>query len=97
MAEEKKYVIFNGARMIAGWPAKIIAAQFFTTYRINGQEYGRIRYGDEEDDWGAEELPCHDCRVIKGQFHVGPACDVERCPRCGGQVITCDCEYEGDV
>lgn len=91
-----EYVIFNGARMAAGWPAKIIQAQKKATYFINGQSYERIRYGNEEEDWGADSGPCHDCGVIKGQYHVPFVCDAERCPVCGGQVIGCDCEYEGD-
>ena len=89
-------VIYNGVPMHPKWPARIEEAQKLKTYVINGKEYRRIAYGDEEDDWGADDAPCHDCKVGKGQYHVGPACDVERCPCCGGQVISCDCEYEGD-
>jgi hypothetical protein len=33
---------------------------------------------------------CHDCNVKYGQLHH-PGCDMERCPRCGGQVISCCC------
>ena len=36
---------------------------------------------------------CHDCNIIHGNVHH-PGCDVERCPRCSGQLITCGCLYE---
>lgn len=81
--------------MHKSWSSKILEAQEIKTIIINGKEYQRIKYGDEEDDRGAEEHPCGDCAVLKGQYHV-PGCDIEQCPACGGQVIGCDCEYEGD-
>jgi hypothetical protein len=33
---------------------------------------------------------CHDCLTPKGGFHH-PGCDMERCPKCGGQLIGCGC------
>lgn len=96
MSEQKReFVIYNGVRVIAGWPERIEEAQTIPTMRIDGADYPRIRYGDESDDWGADRQACHDCAVVKGQFHV-PSCDVERCPRCGGQAITCDCLYDDE-
>jgi hypothetical protein len=56
----------------------------------------RIPYGDE-DIIGDTRKPCRDCGVLKGQYHVGPICGLERCPSCGGQFSTCDCNFVGDM
>ncbi len=92
---EKEYVIFNGVQVIKGWPEKLMACQVVTTASIGGIEFERIKYGEEEDDWGASRGPCHDCAAAAGQYHyIG--CDVERCPLCKGQAISCNCDYDGD-
>jgi len=37
-----------------------------------------------------EDGDCHDCNArSEGNHH--PGCDMERCPRCGGQLIGCGC------
>ena len=36
---------------------------------------------------------CHDCGVKEGQLHL-PGCDMERCPFCGYQLISCGCVYK---
>jgi hypothetical protein len=62
-----------------------------THIEIAGETYERVRYGSEDEDWGADRRPCHDCGAVKGELHIW-GCDVERCPACGGQVIYCECE-----
>ena len=34
---------------------------------------------------------CHDCHVKEGEYHI-EGCDWERCPKCGGQYISCGCD-----
>ncbi len=77
--------------MLEGWPEKIRMAQSQPMYAIRGVTYARIRFGQEDDDWGSARGPCHDCAAIAGEFHVS-GCDVERCPACRGQAISCECE-----
>jgi hypothetical protein len=35
---------------------------------------------------------CHDCGCEEGEIHE-QGCDVERCPFCGYQLLSCNCRY----
>ena len=40
----------------------------------------------------SDEKRCHDCGVKIGEFHK-LGCDMEECPFCHHQLISCDCCY----
>lgn len=69
----------------------------------DNKAYMRIKYGDEEkfynfkfntnESYHSSDCKyCGDCGVKKGEFHLD-ACDWEVCPRCGHQLLSCDCEW----
>lgn len=55
---------------------------------------GKVRHVRKVD--GASpvtEHTCGDCGCKEGQLHT-PGCDMEICPFCGGQLLSCDCVYD---
>lgn len=48
-----------------------------------------------DPDYGDEDQRCHDCNIKRGGFHH-PGCDMERCPKCFCQLISCGCLDEED-
>jgi hypothetical protein len=79
--------------MIEGWLQKIAEAQLTPTTIIGGAIYRRVRF--DGLCHGDPYSTCPDCGVEPGQFHVH-SCDQERCPKCGGQAISCACFGDED-
>lgn len=56
-----------------------------TAVLLSGGSYPRIRYRTR-----AAVERCGDCGTPRGGLHH-PGCDMETCPRCRGQLISCGC------
>jgi len=66
--------------------------------------YYRVIYGKENElyynigketyisDFYTKFTYCDDCVAKQGEYHL-LGCDLEPCPKCGEQLISCDCEY----
>lgn len=64
---------------------------------INGKLYNPIKVGDK-GDWyeGQADAKCGDCGAEYGEQHL-PNCDIERCPICGLQFLSCGCGEIHDI
>ena len=75
-----------GGRMLAS------AGCTLSSYTVAGKRYPRVKWGDgpaDPRDLAAGDR-CGDCGCLPGhQHHVG--CDIETCPKCGGQAMMCLC------
>jgi len=60
----------------------------------DGESLDPLKYGEDwVEEVGDLSERCHDCNCNKGNYHHR-GCDMERCPRCQGQALSCDCELK---
>lgn len=57
---------------------------------VNGIPLDRVRFGEDGDDWAKTFDFCPECGAQPGMVHV-PPCDIESCPNCKGQLLSCSC------
>lgn len=56
---------------------------------FSGKYVRRFKVGEEGHIQPGER--CGDCGALYGNYHH-PGCDIERCPICAGQLLSCDCD-----
>ena len=63
-------------------------------FHLDGRPVEMIAFGAEP---GARtlRLRCDDCGVARGGYHH-PGCDMQRCPVCRAQMMTCGCRFDED-
>jgi hypothetical protein len=89
----RDFITYQGSLMSVLNPIDIIEYQKLNgLLRKDGKVFERIKCGFEgEDYWPLDMEICGDCGVKKGQYHTD-GCDIEQCPICGNQLLSCDCE-----
>ena len=62
---------------------------------VDGRRFELARFGSEPGPYGSRAAQCGDCGVVRGGLHhLG--CDLQTCPRCGGQLLSCGCRFDED-
>ena len=61
---------------------------------VNGRRVDMIAYGNEPGPRMSADR-CGDCGVFRGGWHH-PGCDLQRCPACRGQLLSCGCLFDED-
>lgn len=85
-------VIYGGVQVSKYYPIDIAESQLYPTFTVEDIEYPRIKFGKEtEEDNVYRKSHCGDCSVKQGYYHA-LGCDLEVCPKCGGQAVSCDCD-----
>lgn len=60
----------------------------------NGRRFDMIPFVDESGR-RTSSARCGDCGVLRGGWHH-PGCDLQDCPACGGQLLSCGCRFDED-
>ncbi len=64
-------------------------------FHRNGRRFELLPFGDEPGRRTSSER-CGDCGVSRGGSHH-PGCDLQGCPACGRQLMSCGCQFDEDT
>jgi hypothetical protein len=95
-AFEEEIVFYNDIFMSISLKDELEKEQGRADITLDGEIFKRIPYGSSKEYSGLDlgdysSRPCGDCKAGKGQFHL-LGCDIERCPKCGRQLLSCRCK-----
>ena len=64
-----------------------------SAFTYDGKKYERVKVGGVGDfyEGGDSDTRCTDCGAKYSYYHHD-GCDCERCPVCGKQLLSCDCD-----
>jgi hypothetical protein len=97
----KEFVVYRGRQMHRRWPTRLLAAQTIPSLTLDRIEFLRLPWGAETHwstrlkDISPPEF-CPDCGAAIGELH-GPYCEQEECPKCGGQLLSFECNFEPSI
>jgi hypothetical protein len=63
-------------------------------FHRNGRRFDMLRFGDEPGRRTSRDR-CGDCGVVRGGWHH-PGCDLQPCPACSRQLLSCGCRFDED-
>jgi hypothetical protein len=63
-------------------------------FHQDGRRFDMIRFGEGHGRQSRRDR-CGDCGVVRGGWHH-PGCDLQPCPACGRQMISCGCRFDED-
>lgn len=63
-------------------------------FHRDGRRLHMVPFGDESGR-RTSAARCGDCGVTRGGWHH-PGCDLQRCPACGDQLMSCGCLFDED-
>ena len=64
-------------------------------FHVDGRRVELGRFGSEPGMSEYRSARCGDCGVERGGLHH-PGCDLQRCPCCGRQLLSCGCRFDED-